>query len=251
MNYNIENLHLFETHCSHSRTLPVSQEADTISLPVTFMKKGLQAIPMLSLPAQYTSAFMNSSWENKVYTHGENCKASSHYDSSACNTFSTSAAKPQFVPFQQDTGYILEKFSNLNENCKSLDQINLETESHDVMTKKAACSPSLTSRIVQLGGDVTCQAQLEEQKEFLVNEKIPILEGYQYALSYTESKGPRRRKRVIHCKYPGCEKHFIKAWNFLDHARMHLGEKPFCCEICESKFTQKGNLKKHMKKHQK
>ena len=81
-------------------------------------------------------------------------------------------------------------------------------------------------------------------------EGLEILEGYQHEFSYVSSRGPKRKKRIIHCKYKGCNKQFIKAWNFLDHARMHLGEKPFVCEICDSHFTQKGNLKKHLKKHE-
>lgn len=89
------------------------------------------------------------------------------------------------------------------------------------------------------------------QEELLVTDELYILKGYKYNVHYIPSKGPRRRKRLIHCGYSGCSKQFIKAWNFLDHARMHLGEKPFSCSVCNTRFTQKGNLKKHMKKHQK
>lgn len=87
------------------------------------------------------------------------------------------------------------------------------------------------------------------QQRNLIEDDLNILKGYKYELSYLPSKGPRRRKRVIHCSFQDCSKTFLKAWNFLDHARMHLGEKPFQCELWNSKFTQKGNLKKHMKKH--
>lgn len=88
-----------------------------------------------------------------------------------------------------------------------------------------------------------------DQSGNLAEDDLYILKGYKYNLSYLPSKGPRRRKRIIHCEFPNCSKEFVKAWNFLDHARMHLGEKPFQCRLCDSKFTQKGNLKKHMKKH--
>ncbi|CAI2382296.1 unnamed protein product [Moneuplotes crassus] len=87
------------------------------------------------------------------------------------------------------------------------------------------------------------------QKELLASETPEILKKYKYELSFVSSCGPNRKKRVIHCKYAGCSKSFIKAWNFVDHARMHLGERPFACKLCPSRFTQKGNLKKHMKKH--
>mmetsp|Transcript_12123 Transcript_12123/g.12124 ORF Transcript_12123/g.12124 Transcript_12123/m.12124 type:complete len:115 (+) Transcript_12123:208-552(+) len=63
------------------------------------------------------------------------------------------------------------------------------------------------------------------------DDGLLVLKGYKYEAVYLPSKGPRKRKRVIHCRYPGCTKEFIKAWNFLDHARMHTGEKPFKCDI--------------------
>ena len=83
------------------------------------------------------------------------------------------------------------------------------------------------------------------------DDGLSVLNGYKYTVTYVASKGPRRRKRIIHCQYDNWNKEFIKAWNFLDHARMHTGEKPFVCYDWGAKFTQKGNLKKHMKKHEK
>lgn len=94
------------------------------------------------------------------------------------------------------------------------------------------------------------KSSLRGREELLRPNEIEVLKGYQYEVDYISSKGPRRKKRVIYWRYPGWSKMFIKAWNFLDHARMHLGEKPFQWTQWNSKFTQKGNLMKHMKKHQ-
>lgn len=33
------------------------------------------------------------------------------------------------------------------------------------------------------------------------------------------------------------------------HIRKHLGIKPFHCEFCGNKFTEKGNLTVHLKSH--
>ena len=32
-------------------------------------------------------------------------------------------------------------------------------------------------------------------------EGLSVLNGYKYSVTYVPSKGPRRRKRIIHCEY--------------------------------------------------
>lgn len=75
----------------------------------------------------------------------------------------------------------------------------------------------------------------------------PILKGFKF--EYKPCKDAIRNKRIIVCKYNNCNKEFTKSWNFLDHARMHEGLKPFVCNICGKSFTQSGNMKKHRRQH--
>lgn len=121
-------------------------------------------------------------------------------------------------------------------------QVQVEHQS-ELTTTEAWFSPSNIRRNLK-------PAKSRVHEDSHQDENLYILKGYKYDISYIPSKGPRRRKRIIHCGFAGWTKQFIKAWNFLDHARMHTGEKPFEWKVCSTKFTQKGNLKKHMKKHE-
>mmetsp|Transcript_728 Transcript_728/g.860 ORF Transcript_728/g.860 Transcript_728/m.860 type:complete len:276 (-) Transcript_728:57-884(-) len=211
-------------------------------------KKALHSVPVLSLPTNYslgmnmTSNGMGSTSFGNSYNYMD-ANMGVHDSNIYLNQMQTA-----FGPFHQ-----LNRFENIQETGLNSLSYKLNKENrkgafvnHD--SKTAENSPSLNGRICKLSNGIH---EFEiDQKELLTKETLPILDGYQYELSYMASKGPRRRKRVIHCKYQGCTKHFVKAWNFLDHARMHLGEKPFNCNICHATFTQKGNLKKHMKKHE-
>lgn len=73
------------------------------------------------------------------------------------------------------------------------------------------------------------------------------LQGYQYII--VQSNEGRRKKTLFKCAYEGWNKIFGKTWNFLDHARMHEGLRPFVWDICSKSFTQKGNMLKHKRQH--
>lgn len=76
-----------------------------------------------------------------------------------------------------------------------------------------------------------------------------LLKPYKYHVTKERDSKTRQLKEVYKCGYGNCNKIFNKTWNLVDHLRMHEGIKPYQCEICCKLFTQKGNLKKHLKQH--
>ncbi|XP_073449081.1 zinc finger and BTB domain-containing protein 41 [Aquarana catesbeiana] len=55
------------------------------------------------------------------------------------------------------------------------------------------------------------------------------------------------KKRTLKC--PKCDKTFDRFGKYESHTRVHTGEKPFQCDICNLKYSTKSNLTVHRKRH--
>lgn len=81
------------------------------------------------------------------------------------------------------------------------------------------------------------------------NASVKALDSYKYITKYKHNRRSGRTVRYFLWQYPECDKKFNKSWNFIDHMRMHNGEKPYQCSHCGKQFTQKGNFNKHWRIH--
>uniref|UniRef100_A0A7E4USE3 Zinc finger and BTB domain-containing protein 14 n=1 Tax=Panagrellus redivivus TaxID=6233 RepID=A0A7E4USE3_PANRE len=58
----------------------------------------------------------------------------------------------------------------------------------------------------------------------------------------------RNKCQKFQCEY--CLKVIKYKSKYLEHMRVHTGERPFQCSVCNASFTQRGALKSHEKTHQ-
>ena len=98
--------------------------------------------------------------------------------------------------------------------------------------------------------------QTENQKTIAKLEDMPIEEqkkkgllGLEFKVFKVVNPETQRLCTKYVCTHKQCGKQCDNKWSFLDHNRHHTGYRPYVCNVCNKRFTQRGNLRQHKMIH--
>lgn len=67
-----------------------------------------------------------------------------------------------------------------------------------------------------------------------------------FTLLMTDHASPKQKCRVL-CTYPGCDTSFARKYDMTRHLGVHKSDSGVRCELCNTHFSRKDALKRHVK----
>lgn len=150
--------------------------------------------------------------------------------------------------FQEVVQLQVEESPNLNltisgDESDGFNELDIADRSDDiaVVAINQSLNPLEWEKSTDLIGDCKNEDEIKE-KTLAAKEK----DDRAKFKTDNENKAKSKKARV-QCEV--CKKSVLGKFNLKVHMRLHTGEKPYCCKMCNKRFTQISGLKDHMGTH--
>lgn len=134
--------------------------------------------------------------------------------------------------------YLKKMQMNPNQVPAAEEEVDEESKKHEYNCQCAKCSDKY--------GNLPLLVKVIEESETGQSKSDKDTKDT-YDINQPSTSGTSKSKKEITCDV--CDKKFTHKGDFNKHLRTHTGEQPYNCNVCFKKFSHASNLSRHLKLH--